>query len=431
MTLRHFFKGLIFCAILFTLPASKLLAEDINIKLLAVNPSDTEKLETEVTHLLPPEVKPEDVVDAAGMQFKYDQEKQAYVAVKKVELEPKETRTIVIRIRNVWTLSDEQIGGVREKLNKEFQSLKGTKFESTAELLFQKANDRLAQIDEERTQKMGVRQQIELYRSHVKQLNDIENGFLSMDALRKSEVSSEERTVKFVFKAQNPADQPRLMNIRTELPPDIQSEDVLDKLDFNLLYDNNSQSYVLEKQEDFAGRQEKTYTITLRDIWYIPEKELDLINSQSERLDEMFAGSNYEEFATQGTQYVRRMIEEIRASQGEIAADSSVTERMRYFVLNNQKMKLAKKRLRELQDLVLELPINKKEEDLFSKMLRGIKQVQQIADITKVLSMGIDPSTKTTWWIIFGIIGFLAVLSIVFYITFLKKLQNDSYEKKK
>ena len=44
------------------------------------------------------EVKPEDIIDNAGMEVAFDKDQQAYMLNQSIELAPKEARTIIIRV---------------------------------------------------------------------------------------------------------------------------------------------------------------------------------------------------------------------------------------------------------------------------------------------------------------------------------------------
>src|SRR3989338_5077344 len=101
--------------------------EEVKLKILAVNPSDTQKLNTTVRQDLPPEVKPEDVIDAAGMETKYNSEKKVFYLQKNVELNPRQTSTFEVRVKNVWNIPDEDIQKVRQEIEQSMNALKGTK----------------------------------------------------------------------------------------------------------------------------------------------------------------------------------------------------------------------------------------------------------------------------------------------------------------
>jgi hypothetical protein len=192
-----------------------------------------------------------------------------------------------------------------------------------------------------------------------------------------------------------------------------------------LLFDDIKECFVVEKQDDFGAKEVKKYSITLRDIWHIPQDELNWLREQTQKVLEVFQNSAYIAFAHEGAAYINTILTEIEELQAGLSESSTINDRIRTFVLNSQKFKLAKQKLQELKDLLMELPL-KVEETIIQKILRGVAQIQKIEDVSKLLSMGIDPETSTTWWIIFGIIIFLAIMAISFYVTWLRKLNKNA-----
>ncbi|MFZ5802156.1 MAG: hypothetical protein ACOY3K_03465 [Candidatus Omnitrophota bacterium] len=409
--------------------SSLLFAEEIvQIKVLAVNPSDKMPLETEITYPLPPEISQEDILDNAGMETRFERDKGAYVLVAQVNLAPSETKTFMVKVRNVWKVSQEQVDQLRGGLQGDLKHLENTKYFDSAKLLVDKALAQLDMIETENAQSLGIRQRIELFRAHTKQMEELRSGVLSMDALQRIEAQKGEDvpTVSFVVTAENPSERPMKMSVRAELPRDIKPADVIEKADFLVMFDEEKGRYFLEQQREFAPKEAKKFEVKLRDIWRIPEAELKYVRDQAEKVEIYFQGSQYEAFAQQNIGVIKTTLTEIDGLQKEVA-DKSIDQRMRAHVLNTQKLKIAQKKLKELQDIMLELPLKKKEDSIFQKLERGIKEIQKIADASKLLSMGIDPSVSTTWWIIFGIMIFLAFLAIIFYVTWLGKLSKDPF----
>lgn len=404
-------------------------AEDVKIKIIAINPSQTDPLRTNIQHQLPVEIQPEDVLDAAGMEIKYDKENKTFMLNQIVELSPRETKTIVVRVKNVWSITDEDMLTLRGDLENNVKALQGTKYEESSRMLYEKISESLVGIETDQTKKLGIRQQIEMYRAHIKQFEAIQKDISSLASIRKlqDEDGEEVRTVKFVIIAENPTSKPITMRVRSLLPKDITANDVVEKLDFNLLFSEEENRYLVEKESQFEPNEKKSFEIILRDIWYIPKTELDFIKKQSEKLMQHFTQSAYEAFAKQSTDYLNEMIDSIARLQEEIAGSSAIEERIRAFILNSERLELAKKKIKELQDLLLEVPL-KRQLNEFDKIREAVKELSKVVDI---LRLGFTPDLSTTWWIILGIIGFLFILSAIFYVTWLVKLQESAWGKKK
>ena len=122
------------------------------------------------------------------------------------------------------------------------------------------------------------------------------------------------------------------------------------------------------------------------------------------------------------------MLTEITQLQEEVAASVSLEDRMRAYVLNTQKMAVVKGKVHDLQQLLPELGLRKENaKDLLTRIKYWVKQLAAIRDAV-LISIGLEPDTPMTWWIIFGIILFLAILSTVFYVIWLTKLKESQWK---
>src|SRR3989338_2029466 len=405
--------------------------EEVKLKILAVNPSDTQKLNTTVRQDLHPEVKPEDVIDAAGMETKYNSEKKVFYLQKNVELNPRQTSTFEVRVKNVWNIPDEDIQKVRQEIEQSMNALKGTKYAQTGQLLYEKVMEKITRVEEEQAKAVGIKQKIEFYRAHIQQLEDIRGEVFSLGAMRRMEEENKEgiREVKFSITAENPSDQPLKMMVRSYLPKEIKSDDVLEKLDFDLVYSRNKNRFTLEKEDNFAAKEVKRYQITLRDIWYIPQGDLDFLRKQAEKLVVLFKETPYEKYADQQCAFIFESLDKIKQLQDEVASSTALEDRMRASVLNNQRLELIRKKMRELQDLLPEVALKKDNLKPIEQIKHLIKKIVDTRDLILV-AFGIQPNKPITWWLIFGIMGFMALLTGVFYMTWLKKLQENKWTSK-
>ncbi|MBI4549787.1 MAG: hypothetical protein HY714_02560 [Candidatus Omnitrophica bacterium] len=430
-TVKKIFGYLLRVSAVFIFSASVLFAEEdeVKIKILAVNPSDSQQITSTVSQILPAEVKPEDILDNAGMEVKYDVEKKTYYVIKQVELAPQEARTLQVTVRNVWKVPEEELARIREQVEQSIAALKGTKFFESGQLLYEKAVEKLDLIQEEEAKSVGIKQRIELYRAHVRQLEEIQTSTFSLAAMRRLDNEKEEgiRMVKMMVTAENPAEEEREMTMRAQLPKEITADDILDKLDFSLTYDNFKKRYVAEKKDKFAARESKKYEILLKDIWYFPQSQLDFLKLQTEKLLELFAGSSFEAYSKHHGDFIFNSLAEIMVTQAE-TLDASLEEKIRSYVLNSSRLELIKQKMRELQDLLPEVPLKRKEEEVLSQLKNFVKKLIEQKDLVLV-AMGIQPDRPMTWWIIIGIIVFLCALTVIFYMTWLKKLQENKWVK--
>jgi len=415
----------IFILFFFTANFAAYAEETVKIKILAVNPSATKNLKTTVVQYLPEEVTPDDILDKEGVQIKYDSEKRTYVLTKEVELAPNETQTIEVRVRNVWVIAPETIEEVKTQLKQSSEALKRTKFAATGKLLYEKASDALAQIEENQTKSLGIMQRMNLYRINMKQLEDLKQNTLSLEAMRKLEEEKKTgvRQVKFVVSAENPSSEDKKLQVRSELPPDIKESDVIDKGEFDLIFDEKKSTYILQRQDTLGPNEVRKYDITIRDVWYIPQPELDFLKAEVEKLVLLFVKSPYEEFSAKQKAIILKAIQAIEALQAEVTLSNSIDDRIRAHVLNDQREKSAKRKIKELQDLLSEVSLKPNEPDS-PRVIENL--IRKIVDMKNkmIVAMGLNANKPFIWWIFLGIILFLAFITIVFYGTWLKKLQE-------
>jgi hypothetical protein len=80
------------------------------IKTLITNPSSLISQDVPLKYYLPKEVKKENVINMdSGIEVKYDTEKDQYYIEGNFKLKPSETRTIKVRVEDVWIISEGEV----------------------------------------------------------------------------------------------------------------------------------------------------------------------------------------------------------------------------------------------------------------------------------------------------------------------------------
>lgn len=431
--MRRVFHSLVaLTALGFCFSAISYAESEVKFKVLAVNPSESQSLKAVISQPLPSEIDPaQDIIDKAGLEVRFDTEKNVYTLSGEVELKPRETKTFEVRVRDVWQVTPEGVEETQKDLEEQINGLKGTKFFDTAKLLYEKAKEGIDRIVAEQSRPMGIKQHIELFRAHVQQLEDIKSNGLSLAAMRKLEEEKKKGIAgaRFLITAENPSSEPKTMTVRSGLPKELKAEDILDKLDFDLLYDQSQKAYSLEKQDQFAAKETKKFIITVRDIWRISDQDIKFTQDQTEKLMVLLKDSPFGKYVEDQGKIIVDILSGISKLQQELDSSLALEERMRAFVLNSQQMNVAKSKLRNIQQLVSEAGLKKDDAVIAEKIKEFIKKMADMKNIV-LMAMGIKPNTPMVWWIIFGIIIFLGVLSAVFYVVWLKKLQENRWAAK-
>lgn len=174
----------LFAAILLLAFAGTASAELV-MRLLIVNPSDTQVREFDIKSPLPPEVKPEHVLDADGLKVDYDSQAGVYVLIGKVTLKPKESVTKRILLEDVWFIEPERLTAIRRETQDVQRKLEETAYAERGRTLAQSIERRLSEIEEHQEGQpfLSPVQHITLYRNNVKTLEQVEVDLISMRQL--------------------------------------------------------------------------------------------------------------------------------------------------------------------------------------------------------------------------------------------------------
>ncbi len=164
-------------------PAQPASAELV-MKILVVNPSETQTKEFDVRNPLPPEVKPEHVLNADGLKVDYDSQASTYVLVGKITLKPKESVTKRIVLEDVWIIAPERFSGLRRELGEIQGKLKGTPYEIEGRLLGQAVEQRVTDVERSQDEPfLQPMQHITRYRENLKTLQMAQTDLVSLRQL--------------------------------------------------------------------------------------------------------------------------------------------------------------------------------------------------------------------------------------------------------
>lgn len=157
---------------------------ELVMKLLVVNPSETEVKEFDIRNPLPPEVKPEHVLDADGLKVDYDAREGVYVLVGKVTLKPKESVTKQVVLEDVWVIAPERFSSLHREVSEILARLEGTPYHERGEMLAKAIDRRLAEVEEGQDQPFyHPVQHITRYRENLKTLDMVETDLVSLRQL--------------------------------------------------------------------------------------------------------------------------------------------------------------------------------------------------------------------------------------------------------
>jgi len=174
----------------------------IVFKSLITNPSNIVSQKVPVKYYLPPEVKEEDILEVdEGLSVKYDTEKDQYYVEGEFELAAGETKTLAVRVDDIWVISKDQVESLRKQAEELSRPLEKTAYFAQGVTLKSDINVSLDKILSLQSQANTPEQKIKAYREAQIELNSVNQ---KMDSLKTlvSQASSAGAYLGFVGGAQ-------------------------------------------------------------------------------------------------------------------------------------------------------------------------------------------------------------------------------------
>lgn len=162
-------------------------------------------------------------------------------------------------------------------------------------------------------------------------------------------------TIVLRILATNPADEPRTVQVKSNLPPRVGTNDVVNLGDLELGYDLKNNVYYVHKEAELAAKETATYSVEIRDIWLIPEPELVRLNAQARALAEKMKGHKLHESSLEIQRGVERQLTKIAADQDAMRMKPGVKpiDHIRAYEANAKALATVRRDVGRLENLVL------------------------------------------------------------------------------
>lgn len=423
----------------------------IKLKMAVENPSETEVKTVPVKSYLPKGIKPEDITDRGNFEIGYDFGKSSYYVYQEVTLEPRETITLEITMKDIWIIPTEEIYTLKNHISKVISTLQKTKYYNQARSLSENITKRLDKIlERQRAENINVEQRFSDYeadttllkeaRRDLEVLEDLaieagtfegeemlgKNPDKAVSVRTETAVVDVERlgTVKFKIQVSNPSAEKKILPLKYYFPAEVKPEYILDSGGLEVGYDYQGGIYYLYKDAvELAPEEKKEYIVEVKDIWAIPEDAIKILREHAERLVSSLAESEYKDTAAAMGNKIISGLDGILAVQKNPPA--GVERRIGEYRAALAKLEEAKKDTARLEKLVIQAGGSPgltllgssegrgADEKRYGKsnLARGAKGLELIG---KSIFRGKAPNIATTWKIIYVIIGFLGVASLLF-----------------
>ena len=115
LSLKFFcFVALFFFIGIFSLNYARAAENHVSINVVATNTTSEKGEKMPVRQDLPREIKKEDIIETGGMEVKYDEEKALYYLYAEVDIEPQESKSFKIVIRDIWQIPESDLSFLKE-----------------------------------------------------------------------------------------------------------------------------------------------------------------------------------------------------------------------------------------------------------------------------------------------------------------------------
>lgn len=209
--------------------------------------------------------------------------------------------------------------------------------------------------------------------------------------------------------AVNPsAENSRTVPVRIDLPQEIKPADILDHGELEVEFDTErSMYYVFKPEVTLAPKQTRVFEVVVRDVWFIPEPQLDALKSHAELVLRRLERTEYYESAKELGDSIVSRLGDIRTIQH----DETISRK--------QRIGAYRRNLLALQAIKDDLARMEK--------LLSFTGGPPIPDMLEESPLKADaPSTTTTWLVIFLIIVFMGLLAGQFFFTWQRRVRTSA-----
>jgi hypothetical protein len=393
--------------------AAPLASADIIINVLAINGAG-EKRETPIRFVLPPDLKAEDIADTDGLTLQYDVNEGAYVAEGSVALEPKATKAFRIKVKDVWQVTPQDVEGIKKEVEEAYDKLGKVGDQAKTDELRRQLLDRLEfVVAQQTTNNDTVEKRIDAFRIYEDRLTEIKRDALSVDYWRSDpdEVQRTVRLVRLIMEVENPpGNAARMIEQKQYLPVEVKPEYIINREDFQIRFDEEKQKPYLYKEEEFTPGQRKRYEITIKDVWYIRQNEINYLKQRAKYALDFLKESRYEKTAQYLYDRAGEKLTSIETSQG---VQREIYEHISAFRLNSKVFDGARKDVDDLEKLVA-IYREELEKTKVKNVLQKVRSLKSVAEVSDSIFKK-KPKMNTTWSMIGWVLLFVGIYTVIHF----------------
>lgn len=402
-------------------------ADKLVLRITAGNPAATNQMVT-IRSNLPAGVSSNHVLNTGGLDIGYDVRSDIYYVHGQMMFAPKEIRIFDIEIRDIWVIAVDEIDALRSQAAEMSGLLAGSEFEERAETLQGEVKRRLDAITEEQQRysiAAGARpiDHIRAYEANREQLAQVKRDVARLENLvlgtgrdpgrllgeipaalmadpRPADTSVLHTAVIRITARNSSPTETRTFPVRRMLPAEISVSDVIDAGELEIGIDAASGLvYVERRNVELAPGETVSFEVKLLDRWNIHGPRIERLRDTAQDLRQRI--STREQFLS-----VLNALDSALSDLDDLAAEEGPTRLDEQYVAfyrdQGQRLNVIEQRIMRIQDA-----------------MRPVESTQRFGFNVKA------PTMKTTWIIIYIILGFLALMSLLFFLRWYGRSAED------
>jgi len=397
----------------FSWPAA---AGKLVLKIQAVNKADSPQ-PVELRRSLPDRITADDILDLDGFNLGYDVRSDTYYVYDTVQMASKDILVREVTMKDIWVIDEALLANYRTRSDELKRLLAGTGSSADSEKEQAKVQQRTEEIvarqRENTITTVSYIRHIQAYESNLKALQEVRQSVGRLENLTMAEglnpgseligddqsAAAPRRDVHFptqygeaIYKItvhNNSATLPRTVGVRKDLPPEIAIDDVIDSGGLEVQYDPKAHlAYVFKDAVEVQPQETLTFDVRIRDKWNINGARMAFLQQKGSQLLGMTSGrANIE--AVENT--LKGALEALEGVMKEVGPETLSPAYISFYRRQADRLDEVERDLNRVDSALKPLDTN-----------RGF-------DIPA-------PDKKTTWLIIYVILGFLALVSLLFFL---------------
>jgi len=168
-----------------------------------------------------------------------------------------------------------------------------------------------------------------------------------------SGISADGRVVLNI-RAVNPSDQPKTVEIKSNLPPDLKTNDIVSLDGMELDYDAKSGLYFVHAGQELGPRQIISFSVVIKDIWLIPRETIAQLVRQVTTISRKLADMDKSGKGTRLAAEINDALREIARHQSENETPKVSTEQhIDAYARDIERLKAVKEKIVQLGNLAV------------------------------------------------------------------------------